>query len=190
MPSVFGSDGPAVRSKDNRLVSGQFVGQARHSRSGQSRDEVRVELAGDVALQDAHDLACGCVLRRVRRATYLRVRSSLLMRVNTIRHSAWFAWRFPPGLSRCRSVLPDDAGRGATPHRCANAASLLQPVRVVAGGDQQDRGGVDADAVDLEQARRGAAHQRVECIGRGVRRRLRARARGVPASRSRASSRT
>jgi hypothetical protein len=26
---------------------------------------------------------------------------------------------------------------------------------VVAGGDQQDRGGVDADAVELEQARRG-----------------------------------
>src|SRR6266571_97000 len=59
-----------------------------------------------------------------RRATYLRVRSSLLMRVNTIRQRAWLACRFPPGLSRWRLVLPDDAGRGATPQRCANAASL------------------------------------------------------------------
>ena len=59
-----------------------------------------------------------------RRATYLRVRSSLLMRVNTMRHSAWFAWRFPPRLRRCRTVLPEDASMGATPHRWANAASL------------------------------------------------------------------
>jgi hypothetical protein len=35
--------------------------------------------------------------------------------------------------------------------RCFGADSL----GVVAGGDQQDRGGVDADAVELEQARRG-----------------------------------
>ena len=60
-----------------------------------------------------------------RRATYLRVRSSWLMRVNTMRQSAWLAWRLPPGLSRCRVVLPDDAGMGATPQRCANGASLV-----------------------------------------------------------------
>ena len=29
---------------------------------------------------------------------------------------------------------------------------VVQSMRVVAGGDQQDRGGVDADAVDVEQA--------------------------------------
>src|SRR5438874_4621681 len=41
-----------------------------------------------------------------------------------MRHSAWFAWRFPPGLSRRRVlVLPEPAGIGATPHRCAQAAS-------------------------------------------------------------------
>src|SRR5690242_15563460 len=45
------------------------------------------------------------------------------MRVNTIRHRAWLAWRSPPGLSRWRTVLPEEAGIGAAPHRCAQAAS-------------------------------------------------------------------
>ena len=44
--------------------------------------------------------------------------------MNTIRHRAWLAWRSPPGLSRWRMVLPDDAGMGAAAHRCAQAASL------------------------------------------------------------------
>ena len=35
------------------------MGQARHSRSCSVVHEMRVELAGDVSLQDAHDLACG-----------------------------------------------------------------------------------------------------------------------------------
>ena len=39
---------------------------------------------------------------------------------------------------------------------------VAQPVRIVARGDQQDRGGVGADAVDLEQARCTATHERVE----------------------------
>jgi hypothetical protein len=42
-----------------------------------------------------------------------------------MRQSAWFAWRFPPRLSRWRRVtLPEVASRGATPHSCAQAASL------------------------------------------------------------------
>ena len=58
-------------------------------------------------------------------------------------------------------VLPEDASRGATPQRCANAASLfsrcgLSPVATNAIG------GVDADAVDLEQAGRAASHRRLE----------------------------
>jgi hypothetical protein len=35
VPRVFGSDGPAVRSKDNRCGVRQFAGQARHSGSCQ-----------------------------------------------------------------------------------------------------------------------------------------------------------
>ena len=96
------------------------------------------------------------------------------MRVNTIRHSAWFAWRFPPRLSRWRTVLPDDAER-------RDAAEVrprgfgTDPLRVVTRrGDQQDRSGVDADAVDLEQARRGVGDElgedSVEVIVVGVER--------------------
>src|SRR5215207_8614895 len=41
---------------------------------------------------------------------------------------------------------------------------VLQPVRVVARGDEQDRGGVAADAVDLEQAWSTATHQHFKRI--------------------------
>src|SRR2546423_12894095 len=36
----------------------------------------------------------------------------------------------------------------------------FQPVRVVTRGDQQDRGGVRPDAVDVQEARRGSVHDR------------------------------
>src|SRR5712675_1944622 len=50
------SDGPAVRSKDNRLVSGHsWARPVTPSLLGVC--EVRVDLACDVAFQDAHDLA-------------------------------------------------------------------------------------------------------------------------------------
>src|ERR1019366_2369372 len=49
------------------------------------------------------------------------------MRVNTIRHRAWLAWRLPPGLRRWRTVLPDDAGIGAAAHQCAQAGLLAHP---------------------------------------------------------------
>src|SRR5664279_2067842 len=52
-----------------------------------------------------------------------RVAGCELIRVITIRHRAWLACRSPPGLSRWRVTFPDDAGIGATPHRCAHAAS-------------------------------------------------------------------
>ena len=42
-----------------------------------------------------------------------------------MRYSAELAWRFPPRFSRCLTVLPEEAGMGATPHRCAQAASDL-----------------------------------------------------------------
>jgi hypothetical protein len=40
-----------------------------------------------------------------------------------MRCSAALAWRSPPRLSRCRLVLPDDAGTGLTPQSAAKAAS-------------------------------------------------------------------
>ena len=78
------------------------------------------------------------------------------MRVNTIRHSAWFAWRFPPGLSRCRVGLAGRRGERCDAAEVRERGFVADPLRVVAGGDQQDRGGVDADAVDLEQLGCGA----------------------------------
>src|ERR687897_647925 len=45
------------------------------------------------------------------------------MRVITTTQRAPFDWRSPPRLSRQRVTLPDDAWMGATPHRCAHAAS-------------------------------------------------------------------
>jgi hypothetical protein len=59
----------------------------------------------------------------VRRSAQAWVAGSEPSRVNTIRHKAWLAWRSPPGLSRWRVTFPDDAGIGAAPHRCAQAAS-------------------------------------------------------------------
>ena len=56
-------------------------------------------------------------------------------------------------------TFPDDAGIGATAHRCAQAASRPQPPGMIAGGDQEQGGGVRADAVQGEQARRTAGHQ-------------------------------
>ena len=49
-------------------------------------------------------------------------------------------------------TFPEEAGIGATAHRCAQAASRAQPLRVVPGGDQEQGGGVGADAVQGEQA--------------------------------------
>ena len=58
VPNVVGSDGPAVRSKDSQWRRG-IRGPGPPLQSGSVAREVRVELAGDVSFQDAHDLACG-----------------------------------------------------------------------------------------------------------------------------------
>ena len=97
-----------------------------------------------------------------RRATYLRVRSSLLMRVNTMRQSAWLAWRLPPGLSRCRVVLPDDAGSGATPQRCAKAASLVSRWGLSPAATSKIAAVWIPNAVDLEQGRRRPVDELLE----------------------------
>ena len=43
-----------------------------------------------------------------------------------------------------------------------------EPVGIVAGGDEQDRSGVDPDAVDLEQGRRRPLHELLEVASRRV----------------------
>ena len=59
MPKLGWSGGPAVRSKDNRLVSGHSWARPAAPDLVSVAHEVRVELASDVAFQDAHDLASG-----------------------------------------------------------------------------------------------------------------------------------
>jgi len=38
--------------------------------------------------------------------------------------SAPLSWRFPPGLNRCRTVRPEEAGSGAVPFAAAHALRL------------------------------------------------------------------
>ncbi len=59
MPRVFGSDGPAVRSKDSWYRRRGIRGPGPSLQICSVEREVGVELAGDVALQDAHDLPWG-----------------------------------------------------------------------------------------------------------------------------------
>ena len=64
--------------------------------------------------------------------------------------SAQLACRSPPRLSRCRLVFPEETGIGVVPHRAAKPAGR-DPVGVVAGGDQQLRGGEGPEAGFGEQ---------------------------------------
>jgi hypothetical protein len=57
-------------------------------------------------------------------AAYSRVRGSQARRTITTRHRALLACRSPPRSSRWRTVLPEEAESGATPHRRAKLASL------------------------------------------------------------------
>jgi hypothetical protein len=61
-------------------------------------------------------------------------------------------------------VRPELAGNGATPQRCANAASDLSRPGFVAGGDQQLPGNFHPDADDLEQLRCGGLDQGGEML--------------------------
>jgi hypothetical protein len=62
-----------------------------------------------------------CLLRpsAVRRTMYFLVGWCEVMGTMTMRHRAELAWRSPPRLSRCRSVLPEDAGTGEEPQSAA-----------------------------------------------------------------------
>src|SRR6266487_5496030 len=53
---MVAGDGPADRSKDNRVGVRQLSGQARHRELGSGAPQLLVDLAGDVTLQDPDDL--------------------------------------------------------------------------------------------------------------------------------------
>ena len=88
-------------------------------------EEQGVQLACEVALEAAHDLLGAFALR----GAPLGVGAgggSMRRRVSAITHSALLAWRSSPRLSRWRTVLPEDASTGLTPHRAASAASEVR----------------------------------------------------------------
>jgi hypothetical protein len=60
----------------------------------------------------------------VRLATYSCVRRSRRILARQIMYSARLASLLPPRLRRCLTTLPEEASRGATPHRLAKEASL------------------------------------------------------------------
>src|SRR6476620_7608716 len=76
---------------------------------------------------------------------------------------ALFSCRSPPRLSRCRSVLPEDAGIGQVPARLANADSERTPARVRPG--DEDGGGDDRSyAEELPQLRGVLVDQSVKVL--------------------------
>ena len=80
--------------------------------------EQPVDLACDVALEAAHDLAAGLALGVV------ILGSSQRSRTMAMRHSALLASRLPLRLSRWRTIGPEDASMGLVPHSAAKDASL------------------------------------------------------------------
>ena len=59
--------------------------------------------------------------------------------------------RLPPLLSRCRLVLPLEAGMGQAPQSLVGRGLAADAFGVVAGDDGQGRGGHRAGAVDVKQ---------------------------------------
>ena len=84
--------------------------------------EEEVDLAGEIALEAADDLELGVALGGLLREVGLgfRVQADA---ADDGECSARLACRSPPRLSLCRCVIPEEAGRGATPHSIAKAAS-------------------------------------------------------------------
>ena len=85
-----------------------------------------------------------------------------------MRHRAWLACRLPPWLRRWRTVL----ARGRL-HRRGSAERgksgvAAEPLGVVTGGDQQDRGHVDTDARGRPQGGVGSGGEDVELSAQGV----------------------
>ena len=149
MPNVFGSDGPAVRSKDNREASGHSWARP-VTPDLLCVHEVRVDLASDVAFQDAHDLACGTTFGDPARdifagafiATHARERDPPQGMVRLA---------VPTGVQAMTVDFPRRRPQGRDATQMRERRFAFQPVRVVARGDQQDRGGVDTDTMTGEQ---------------------------------------
>ncbi len=158
--------------RDPGAAGGSFEGQHRGVRqpiSGPGRPgklrvsvavaQVAVDLAGDVSLQAADDLLLGQAFF----AAPVRVGAGGRVRAHAGDDD-------PPqgvvGLAVPAAVeaVPAGLSRGGRDRGdCAQVRPgglAAQPLRVVPGGDQQQGGGIGADAVQAEQARRAGGDQR------------------------------
>jgi hypothetical protein len=139
-------------------VSGSYWARPATPIVGSVASEMLVDLAGDVTLEDADDL---------------RLRSSLIEAscdVGAGTHVAVHAREHDApqrmvGLSVPAAVetMPDGFAGGCFDGRDAAQVRpggfTTQTLWVVAGGDEQDRGGVDPDTIDRQQLRRGRADE-------------------------------
>jgi hypothetical protein len=97
--------------------------------------QIGVDLAGDVALETAHDLPFGEAFLQAAVDVGAGGGVWARIRVQAIFHRALLAWRSPPRCSRWRfCAFPEVAGVGAAPHSRAKVASLANPAHLSANG--------------------------------------------------------
>ena len=80
---------------------------------------------------------------------------SVRIRVVAIRHRALLACRLSPRLRRCRTVRPDDAWTGLTPHSAAKDRSDFIRSGLSPAATSSLGGSVGADTVGGQQGRVG-----------------------------------
>jgi hypothetical protein len=112
---------PADRYEGNLLGARRLWGQAATVRASELR-KVAVDLPGHVALEHPDQFFLRAPFGQAALEVSLRG-LVVAYAVMTMPHKAELAWRSPPRSRRSRTTLPEEAGMGATPHRCAQAAS-------------------------------------------------------------------
>src|SRR4051812_32694723 len=111
---------------DGRCNGCSYVCQGTETAEGRAPGAVRIRYTSRATYRFRHRIISLLLLpSAVRLATYSRVRSSQLIRPSASMCSARLASLLPPRLRRWRSVLPEEAGTGATPHKRAKDPSLL-----------------------------------------------------------------
>src|SRR3984885_11432890 len=78
----------------------------------------------------------------------------------TIRHRAWLASRVAAAVEPVPAGLPRGCGDRGDGAHVRPGGLAAQPLRAVPGRDEQQRGGIRADAVEAEQAGRAYGDQR------------------------------
>ena len=139
-------------------------------------DEVRVDLAGDVALEDAHDLAGGASFGEAAGDVF----AGAFVAAHAGEHDppeCMVGLAVPAGVEAMPGGLARRCGQGCDTAEVRERGFVAEPVRVVTGRDEQDRRGAGPDAVDVAEARVAAVDECRRGADRVGRCRLRARGR-------------